>query len=72
MPVRDVLVGDAGRHVEHDDAALAVDVVAIPQTTEFLLSSSIPDVELDATEVLKQANIRCSLKGNGDEEYIPL
>ena len=53
MPVRDVLVGDAGRHVEHDDAALAVDVVAIPQTTEFLLSSSIPDVELDATEVLE-------------------
>lgn len=30
MPVGDVLVSDAGRYVEHDDAALAVDVVAIP------------------------------------------
>ena len=29
MPVGDVLVGYAGGHVEHDDAALAVDVVSV-------------------------------------------
>jgi hypothetical protein len=29
VPVGDVLVGNAGGDVEHDDAALAVDVVAI-------------------------------------------
>lgn len=52
VPVRDVLVGDAGGHIEHDDAALAVDVVAITETTKLLLASSIPDVELNLTEVL--------------------
>lgn len=52
MPVGDVLVGDAGSDVEHDDTALAVDVVAIAKTAELLLASGIPDVELDLTEVL--------------------
>lgn len=52
MPVGDVLVGNAGGDVEHDNAALAVDVVAVAQTTELLLASGIPDVELDLTVVL--------------------
>lgn len=52
MPVGDVLVGDAGRHVEHDDTALAVDVVTITQTTKLLLTSSVPDIELNLTVVL--------------------
>ena len=54
VPVGDVLVGDTGGHVEHDDAALAVDVVAITQTAELLLTSSVPDVELDLAEVLSK------------------
>jgi hypothetical protein len=29
VPVRDVLVGDPRSDIEHDDTALAVDVVAI-------------------------------------------
>ena len=52
MPVGNVLVGDAGCHVEHDDAALAVDIVTIAKTSEFLLPSSIPDVELNLSQVL--------------------
>lgn len=52
MPVGDVLVGDAGCHIEHDDTALAVDVVTITKTAELLLTSSIPHVELDLTVVL--------------------
>lgn len=52
MPVGDVLVGDAGSDVEHDDTALAVDVVAIAETAELLLAGGVPDVELDLTEVL--------------------
>lgn len=52
MPVGDVLVGDAGCHVEHDDTALAVDVVTITKTTELLLTSSVPDIELNLTVVL--------------------
>lgn len=37
MPVRHVLVCDAGGHIEHDDSALPLDVVAIAKPTELLL-----------------------------------
>lgn len=53
VPVGNVLVGDAGSDVKHDDAALAVDVVTITETTELLLTGGIPDVELDLTVVLQ-------------------
>ena len=51
VPVGDVLVGDAGGDIEHDDTALTVDVVAITKTTKFLLARGIPDVEADRAEV---------------------
>ena len=53
VPVGDVLVGDAGGDIEHDDAALAVDVVAITETAELLLAGGVPHIELDRTEVLR-------------------
>jgi hypothetical protein len=51
VPVRNVLVGDSGSNIKHDDTTLSLDVVTISETTEFLLSSGIPDVEADGTEV---------------------
>ena len=51
MPVGHVLVGDSGGDIEHDDTALALDVVAIAKTTELLLAGGVPDVEADRTEV---------------------
>ena len=51
MPVGHVLVGDAGGDVEHDDTALTLDVVAIAETTKFLLTGGIPYVEADRAEV---------------------
>ena len=51
MPVGDVLVGDTGGDVEHDDTTLSLDVVAISEATKLLLASSIPDVEADRAEV---------------------
>ena len=51
MPVGDVLVGDTGSDIEHDDTALTLDVVTITETTELFLSSGIPNVEADSTEV---------------------
>lgn len=54
MPVGNVLVGDAGGDVKHDDTALAVDVVPISQTTKLLLAGGIPDVELDGAKVLQE------------------
>lgn len=53
MPVRNVLVGDTGGNIEHDDTTLAVDVITITETTELLLSSGVPHVELDLTVVLQ-------------------
>lgn len=55
VPVGDVLVGDTRSNVEHNDTALAVDVVAVTETTELLLAGSIPDLELDLTEVGEEA-----------------
>lgn len=52
MPVGNVLVGDTGSDVEHDDTALAVDVISITETTELLLTCRVPHVELDLAEVL--------------------
>jgi hypothetical protein len=52
MPVGHVLVRDARRHIKHDDAALAVDVVTITKTAKFLLASRVPDIELNLAKVL--------------------
>jgi hypothetical protein len=51
VPVGDVLVRDARGDVKHDDAALALDVVAVAQAAEFLLAGSVPDVEADGAKV---------------------
>ena len=57
MPVGNVLVCDASSDIEHDDTTLSVDVVTITETSELLLSSSVPDIELDSTQVLSQVSM---------------
>ena len=52
MPVGDVLVGDSGCDIKHDDTALSVDVVSITKTTKLLLTGSIPNIELNLAQVL--------------------
>lgn len=49
MPVRNVLVRDLGRHVEHDDPTLTLNVVTIPKTTKLFLPCCVPHVEADHT-----------------------
>ena len=49
VPLGNVLVGDTRGHIEHNDAALAADVVAVTEATELLLTGGIPNVELDLT-----------------------
>ena len=51
MPVWNIFVGDPRRDIEHDDAALALNVVPVAKTTKLLLAGSIPDVETDSTKV---------------------
>ena len=53
MPVGNVLVRDSRRDIEHYYAALAVDVVSISQTPKLLLTSSVPDVELYLSQILR-------------------
>jgi hypothetical protein len=63
MPVGDVLVGDTGSYIKHDDATLPVDVVSITKATELLLTSGIPDIELNLTQVLyHQVSIQTRLR----------
>ena len=62
MPVGDVLVGDTGGNVKHDDTALSVDVVTIAETTKLLLTGGVPYVELDLSEVLVLVSIPSLLR----------
>ena len=51
VPVGDILVSDSRSHVEHDDSALTLNIVAITKTTKLLLSSGIPYIEDEVTTV---------------------
>lgn len=62
VPVGYVLVGDSRRHVEHDDAALSINVISISQATELLLAGCVPYIELNLAQVLW--NCQTSLKKN--------
>ena len=66
VPVGDILVGNAGGNIEHDDTALALNVVTIAETTELLLTGGIPDVELDLAEVLREGVVG-SASGSSSE-----
>lgn len=64
VPVWDVLVGDSRSNVKHDDTALALDVVSVSETAEFLLAGSVPDVEADRTEVrVESQRVNLDTKG---------
>jgi len=56
VPVWYILVCDSRGNVEHDDTALALDIISIAETTEFLLASGIPDVEANAAKVSRETN----------------
>ena len=51
MPVRNVLVRDPARDIEHDDTTLSLNVVSITESSKLLLTSSVPNVEADRTKV---------------------
>jgi hypothetical protein len=51
MPIGDILVGDSRGDVKHDDTALTLDVITIPETTKLLLTGSVPNVEADVAEI---------------------
>ena len=54
VPVGDVLVGDTGSDIEHDDTALALDIVTVTETTKLFLASGVPHVETEVAEVCRE------------------
>lgn len=66
MPVWYVLVCDSGCDIEHDDTALSIDVVSITETTELLLTSSVPDIELNWAQVLPRMLVLKFGSGHSD------
>jgi hypothetical protein len=66
VPVWNVLVGDTGCDIKHDDATLAIDVVAVSQPAEFLLSRRVPDIKLDLAEVLFRIRSCCWMRSRGN------
>ncbi len=64
MPSRYILISETRGHIEHNNSALAMNVVAITKTTELFLSSSIPTVETDLTAVGGEVE-RVNLDTNG-------
>jgi hypothetical protein len=67
MPVGHVLVCDTRCDVEHDNAALSVDVVSITETAKLLLACRVPDVELDGSEVLPDYQYAISRDGGAGD-----
>lgn len=51
MPIGHVLVRDLGRDVEHDDAALTLDVVTVSKAAKLFLTCRVPDIEADGAKV---------------------
>jgi len=49
VPLGHVGVGDTGAHIEHDDAAVAANVVTITESSKFFLTGGVPNVEDDVT-----------------------
>lgn len=57
VPVGNVFVCNSRRNVEHDDSALALNIVSVTKTAKLLLTSGIPNVKSDG------ASIRVENKG---------
>lgn len=51
VPLGDIGVSNTGAHIEHDDTAVATNVISITETTELLLTGGIPNVEDDLSVV---------------------
>jgi hypothetical protein len=51
VPLVDISIGVSGGEVEHDDGTVGLDIVALSELSEFLLTSSVPNVKSDLSEI---------------------
>ena len=56
VPLGNVGVSDARADIEHDDAAVATDVVAITKATELFLTGRVPNIESDLAVVSEEGH----------------
>ena len=57
MPVWNILVSDTRGYVEHNDSALAINVVSITKPTKLFLTGGVPYVENYLAEVLSISSV---------------
>ena len=51
VPFGNILVGDSGTDIEHDDTTLPANIVSLSESTEFLLTRGVPNIETDGTMI---------------------
>ena len=51
MPIGDIFVGDSRGDIKHDDTTLALNVIAIAETTKLFLTRGIPNVKANSPKV---------------------
>lgn len=51
VPFVDISVGVSGSEVKHDDGTVGLDIITLSELSEFLLSSSVPNIEGDFSKV---------------------
>lgn len=49
VPLWNILIGDSGADIEHDDTAVSTNVITISETTKLFLTGGIPNVEANLT-----------------------
>ena len=62
VPLGNVFVSNSGADIEHDDTALALDVVTFSEAAKFLLSSSVPDLQVD--KAVANSDVTCAKVGS--------
>lgn len=57
IPLRDIFIGNSGGDIEHDDGSMSSNIISFSESSEFFLSSSIPDIQFNSTSVSEESNI---------------
>ena len=47
VPFRNILISDARANIEHDNAAMAANVIPITKSSQFFLAGCVPNIEFD-------------------------
>lgn len=54
VPIGDVLVGDAGSDIEHDDSTVGLNIVTVSQPSKLFLPCCVPHIKSGIRQLYKQ------------------